>query len=200
MVIGLDLDNTIICYDRLFASVAREMGLIPGEGEVSKSWVKAEVMGRFGNDVWTELQGHVYGSSLHRAVPFPGVEDVVRSWRAGGYELVVISHKTRFPALGPRCDLREAALVWLEARGWFEPALLGAASGVVEFHDSRSEKVAAIARRGCKFFVDDLPEVFAEPGFPDSTRRVLFDPSGIHASLPDATVCRSWHDILPLVS
>jgi hypothetical protein len=128
------------------------------------------------------------------------VEDVVRSLRAAGHTLVVISHKTRFPALGPQCDLRKAALEWLDARGWFAPGMLGGDDGAVEFHDSRSAKVAAIARRGCQHFVDDLPEVFEEPGFPQATRRILFDPAGMHADYTGAVVCRAWGDIPALLS
>jgi len=195
MLIGLDLDNTIICYDKLFARIAFEFGWISQAEDLPKSRVKAEVMERFGNDTWTELQAHVYGPAIAGAEPFPGVESAVRAWRAAGHDLVVISHKTRFPALGPQCDLREAALAWLEARKWFAADMLGMEQAAVEFHDSRSSKVAAISRRGCHFFVDDLPEVFAECGFPHLTQRILFDPAYAHTDLPGATICHSWSDI-----
>jgi hypothetical protein len=65
----------------------------------------------------------------------------------------------------------------------------------VEFHETRSDKVAAIARRGCRVFVDDLPEVFAEPGFPHATRKILFDPGGVYAGHYELPRSESWDEI-----
>lgn len=195
MVIGIDLDNTIICYDRLFSKTAVDLGLIPSSTPPGKLSVKTEVLARHGNEVWTELQARVYGPSLSGAEPFPGVEEAVRRFRGRGWEVVIISHKTRFPALGPRCDLRVAAMDWLEGRGWFGAGMLEAREGSVEFHDTRADKVHAIARRGCAVFVDDLPEVFVETGFPANTARILFDPESAHEPAALAMRFRSWPEI-----
>ena len=56
MLIGLDFDNTIVCYDRLFHRLAVERELIPPALTLSKQAVR-DFLDRVGGTVWTELQG-----------------------------------------------------------------------------------------------------------------------------------------------
>ncbi len=195
MRIGVDLDNTIIRYEALFQRVAREWRWIGPEIPPSKEDVKRHVMGTRGNDAWTELQAEVYGPRLLEAEAFPGVEEFFAESGTRGDEVCVISHKTRFPARGVRCDLRIAALSWLEHHGWFDSRRGRFSRNAVEFCDTRAAKVAAIRRRGCEVFVDDLPEVFAEPGFPLATRKVLFDPSGVRHTGAEVVRAATWKEI-----
>jgi hypothetical protein len=53
----------------------------------------------------------------------------------------------------------------------------------VSFELTKEAKVARIAALGCEAFIDDLPEIFASPDFPISTRRILFDPANQFADL-----------------
>ena len=195
MRIGLDLDNTLICYDALFYRVARESGLIPESVAVSKGAVKSSVLSLHGNEAWTKLQAEVYGPRLFGATAYPGALKFVLKRKAAGHVFCILSHKTQFDASGGGYDLRKAALHWLEANRW-----IGAIDREdVEFHDTRGNKVQAIARRKCDVFVDDLPEVFAEPGFPKATRRVLFDPDGTQESAPGGFLARSWEEVETLL-
>jgi hypothetical protein len=194
MKIGLDLDNTIVRYDAVFFRAAVARGWIEPETSPGKAAIRAEVTRRFGNEAWTELQGEVYGPRMAEAEPYPGVEDFLRRARAAEATVCILSHKTRFAARGARHDLRAAARGWIEARGFFG-ADLGLSPEAVEFHDSRAEKVAAIGRRGCEVFVDDLPEVFAEPHFPSATRRVLFDPDDAYRHEAAQPRVSTWAEI-----
>ena len=188
MFIGLDLDNTIICYDGVFHRVARRRGWIEDGVEATKKSVKLAVLAAHGNDVWTELQAEVYGPALSEASEYEGARAFAETALEAGLSVAILSHKTRYPALGLRSDLHSAALAWLESCGWID--LIGRDN--VEFHETRSDKVAAIARRGCRVFVDDLPEVFAEPGFPHATRKILFDPDGVYAGHYELPRSESW--------
>ena len=59
MHLGVDFDNTIVCYDALFHKVARERNLIPSDVPVNKSDVRNHLR-RVGNeDAWTAMQGYV---------------------------------------------------------------------------------------------------------------------------------------------
>lgn len=191
MRIGLDLDNTIICYDGCFQAVARNLGLISSEVGASKNEVKDAIQKLHGNDVWTELQGEVYGPHILLAQPYAGALEFMQKCRAAGHDVHVLSHKTQFPARGTRFDLRQAALNWLEKNGWFES---GGISGIdVEFHESRQAKVEAISHHQCDVFVDDLPEVFAEAHFPAATTQILFNPA---RALSARQICvQSWDEI-----
>jgi hypothetical protein len=197
MRIGLDLDNTVICYDAAFHRAAAEMGLLDASVDATKGAVKAWVKESHGNDVWTELQGEVYGPRLQSAVPYPGALEFARQCRAAGHDLCIVSHKTQFPAIGPQVDLRAAALDWLAAQGWISAGAVKRSD--VWFHDSRAEKVASIERRACDIFIDDLPEVFREPGFPAGVTRILFDPEKVFPDSGNYLRAASWTEITQTV-
>lgn len=194
MRIGVDLDNTLICYDALFHAAALERGLIAPETPARKKAVKDAIQSAHGDPVWTKLQAEVYGPLLPRAEAFPGAAAFFRRCRVEKIELRIVSHKSRYPALGLRTDLREAAIRWLASRGWFDSAN-GLVREAVEFHDTRDEKVRAIARHRCDAFIDDLPEIFAEKNFPAQTTAILFDPDQAHENTGGVLRLKSWVEI-----
>ena len=194
MRIGVDLDNTIICYGPLFHAVAVARGLVPSDLPSSKQVIKTWIQNTHGNPAWTALQAEVYGPMLCGATAYPGVFEFFCRCRSAEIETCIISHKSQFPALGVHCDLRVAALHWLENNGWFGPES-GLSPAEVEFHDTREEKVAAIARRQCDLFIDDLPEVFRETHFPPTTSAILFDPESAYAEHKGIKQVAHWHEI-----
>jgi hypothetical protein len=177
MHIGLDFDNTIVTYDRVFHQAARERGLIGPGVPVRKREVRDAIrLLPEGERAWTELQGVVYGRLMAQAEPAPGVESFLAACSAARIRVSIISHKTEFPAIGERVSLRAAARAWLEARGFV--ARHGIDPRDVIFVGSIVEKLAEIAERGCTHFVDDLVEILDHPAFPPGVERILFAPSG----------------------
>ena len=73
MRIGIDFDNTIVCFDTLFHRAAVEKSLIPADLPLSKTSVRDYLRREGREEAWTELQGYVYGVKIHDAAPFPGV-------------------------------------------------------------------------------------------------------------------------------
>ena len=64
MRIGIDLDNTIVCYDHVVHRAAVARGLVPTDLPVSKGAVR-DYLRRCGHEnTWIELQGYVYGSGM----------------------------------------------------------------------------------------------------------------------------------------
>ena len=187
-MIALDLDNTIICYDEAFRAAAEEVGCLPASCErVDKSSVKAAALAAGGNELWTRVQGIAYGEGISSATLYPGCIEFIQRACQAGIPLAVISHKTEYPAIGPHVNLRLAALRWMEKHGVPPGDQLP-----VNFCDSREDKVARIAASNCRALVDDLPEVFRSPGFPDQTFFVLFDPAGSHADWSASPRVTSW--------
>jgi hypothetical protein len=176
MRIGLDFDNTIACYDGVFHAAALERGLIAAELGTDKNSVRDFLNGSGDPDAFTELQGHVYGTRMDLAFPYEGVAEFVREAAMRRHELFIVSHKTRHPMIGPRHDLHAAARGFLEARGFIAPD--GVPADRVFFELTKAEKLARIAALGCDVFIDDLPELIADPAFPPATRAILFDPAG----------------------
>src|SRR5215510_9369504 len=102
MRIGIDFDNTIACYDGVFHKAAVERGLVPVDLPSDKTSVRDHLRRAGREPDWTELQGYVYGSRMDLVACYPGFSDFARNAVRAGHELIVISHKTRYPYLGER--------------------------------------------------------------------------------------------------
>jgi hypothetical protein len=171
--IGLDLDNTIISYDEAFAAVGREIGLLPVDMQLyTKDEVKSFLITpERGEQDWMRLQGQVYGRHIGRARLYEGVAEFIRSMRARGARISIVSHKTKRAHFDTDANLWDAARDWLESQGFFSAAGFGLDPANVHFRETRDEKIATIAAIDCQAFVDDLPEVLLDPKFPAQTER-----------------------------
>ena len=191
--IGIDFDNTIICYDRVFNIVANEEKLIPEELSFGKSYVRNYLRKMDKEEEWTKLQGYVYGTRLFDAYPFEGVKEFFSYCEEAKIEHCIVSHKTLHPYRGYPYDLHKSAYKWLKLESF---------NCDVFFELTKEEKINRILEQRCTHFIDDLPEFLTLPGFPDNIVKILFDPlkqysiDKIDASLK---VARSWKEILTLL-
>jgi hypothetical protein len=193
MRIGIDFDNTIVSYDALFHTVAREQGLVPEGIPVNKVAVRDHLRSVGREDRWTEMQGFVYGARMDEASAYPGVIDFMRASIGAGHVVMIISHKTRYPFLGPKYDLHAAARSWIGHHLTADGGPLLPAEQVF-FELTKEEKLARIAACACDVYIDDLPEILSAPAFPPATRPMLFDPEGHHA-MPGTATFASWAEI-----
>lgn len=195
MRIGIDFDNTIVCYDQVFHLVALEQGVIPAALPRTKERVRDHLRAQGQEPVWTAMQGYVYGQRMADADAFPGVLDFLRACRSQGVEAFIVSHKTKTPYLGPAYDLHAAALGWMEANGLFDPTGIGLPRERVFLEPTKKDKLARIKALGCTHFIDDLPEFLAEADFPCGVERLLFAPTGARSVAPAILPCASWADL-----
>jgi len=201
MPVGIDFDNTIVRYDHVFAEAARSHGWVAAGFCGSKKQLRDAVrLLPDGEIKWQILQGEVYGKRMVEAEAFPGVVDFIDSARRRGIEMFIVSHKTRYSNYDAhKIDLREAALAWMEDKGFFDPERLGFSRRQIFFADTRSEKIAMISALGCCIFIDDLEEVFGDPGFPTNVRRVLFSADRDLPRDRTITVRSTWPEITRFV-
>jgi hypothetical protein len=195
MLIGVDFDNTIVCYDQSFQAIAQDRGLIPPGKALSKREIHDHLHGLGQADVWTGLQGEVYGPLMSRATAFPGVMDFFKRCRTLHVPVRIISHRTRYPYMGEKHDLHLAARNWLESNGFYASDGIGLSPRDVFFEESRAAKLARIAEQRCTHFLDDLVEVLAEEKFPAGARKILFDPNRLHGGFPHAERAESWTEV-----
>ena len=174
-MIGIDLDNTIVCYDDVFDRAARDQGLVGAGPRLSKGELRDRLRAAGREDDWTALQGYVYGPGMSLAVPFEGALEFVRECGLAGVEVAIVSHRTRHPYAGPSYDLHSSARHWLADREVNLPAER------IHLEETREAKFQRIGAIGCTTFIDDLPEFLTDPAFPAGVERVLFDPHGAGA-------------------
>ena len=117
MRIGIDLDNTIICYDKAFLKEAHKRNIVGqgwngGKKKLQKFLEDADPSGV----TWQGLQGSIYGKSIWNAEIFQGVRRFLWRCKSRGIEVHVVSHKTRFGHFDPdKTLLRDVALEFLNA-------------------------------------------------------------------------------------
>ena len=190
MILGIDFDNTLVCYDGLFYAEARRRGWVPADAPRHKQGVRDYLRAQGRDADFTLLQGRVYGPGMTEAPAYPGALEAVKSLKSAGAQIFVISHKTRESISGPQYDLHQAARRWLDERGFFSPGFLR--RDEVFFEETKEAKMARIAALHCGHFIDDLPELLGHPLFPVGTEPILFAPPAEDGSLHGGTAFRTF--------
>lgn len=180
MLIGIDFDNTIVCYDRIFHRLALNRAWIDESAAANKGMVRDSLRQRGREKDWTLLQGEVYGRYMPEAEAYPGFIRFLEDAVASETPFCIISHRTKYPYLGSPVDLHRAAQDWLktlheqlsiEKPEWEKD---------IFFELTKAEKLARISAAGCTHFIDDLPELLTDPAFPHAVEKILFDPNNCH--------------------
>lgn len=193
--IGIDLDNTLVCYDALFYQLACEKELIPHTLVPQKHAVRDYIRIHAGDAAWQQLQGLAYGPRMAEAQLFPHARDVLLHWKAQGIQISIVSHKSLFSPAVPGHNLQQAALQFLAQQGLMDCI----PPKHIYFLPNRAEKIATLSRLDCHVFIDDLPEVFTAPLFPSQTHKILHDPHGAFTHMGIAS-CQGWEEIFAAVA
>lgn len=198
--IGIDLDNTIACYDEAIAILAKEMLEIPEGLPRTKIELRNYLRAIGREKEWTAFQGAIYGPGMKFAKPFDGAIRTLEKLVEQGYRLNIVSHRSLRPYAGPSHDLHTAAREWisrnLKTAGLFQSLEENEAkTGSVSLLTTREAKIARIAELGCAAFLDDLPEVLGAPGFPTNTVGILFAPEGQTDVTHSCHTITNWRDL-----
>jgi hypothetical protein len=201
MLIGLDFDNTIACYDRAIEVLADQLFDLPRQVPRTKLGLRDYLRSQGRELEWTTFQGELYGPGMKHADPFEGAIQTMQQLVVAGHQLVIVSHRSLRPYAGPPHDLHGAARVWvadrLQRMGLFAEAT---APNPINFLVTREAKVETIRELGCNVFVDDLPEVLDAPGFPADTSGILFDPANEHPERTGRLHLPSWAQLPALLA
>lgn len=193
MRIGVDFDNTILCFDPIFHRAALEQKLIPPEIPAVKEHIRDYLRKIDREDDWTRLQGAVYGDRIREAVPFPGVKDFFAACEKNHIFVAIVSHKTQKPFLGPAYDLHEAARQWLKSQKFYDET--GLKPENVYFELTKEKKIQRVLDLKATHFIDDLPEFLADPSFKGDVVKMLFDPAAAHQDEKTFPRFENWKDI-----
>ena len=200
MRIGIDIDNTIICYDHVFAAVANSRGFCV-QSSASKTEVKKWFHERDMHQAFTHLQGEVYGKFIDLANLFDGVLAFIEFAKKSGCHLFLVSHKTRYPLVGEKVDLHKSARNFLIDKNVISKSgVVGVPPNNVFFESSLDRKINRISTLNLDFFIDDLLQVFEHLNFPKTTNFVHFS-QDLVKNVPNGKVStfQNWKEILPFL-
>lgn len=195
MRIGLDFDNTIVCYDKAIALLAEELFDIPEDVARTKQGLRDYLREAGRESEWTAFQGQLYGPGMRYAQPFEGAITTMKKLVASDHQLIIVSHRSRWPYAGPRYDLHEAAKLWIEDN-LQKHGLFMAGGQEAYFLETKEEKINKIASLSCEVFVDDLPEILGHPQFPPRTHGLLFKPGSEGNRGINKLSINKWQDLI----
>ena len=196
-IVGIDFDNTIVSYNDVIHRSAILFGFISKDAPRSKRSIRDEIRRLPDGEVkWCKLQAFVYGEKMNEAKLIEGVKDFFKLCKKIGTQVYIVSHKTNFAAADEKgINLRELALEWMNAQGFFDDESLGLSPQDVYFEMTRKEKIERIKELGCTHFIDDLEEIFLEKSFPVHTVKILYSSQQDISCYEDMIVMRNWKEI-----
>ena len=196
-VCGIDFDNTIVTYDELLITIARERRLIDAAHVQTKRNIRDQIRQLPDGEIeWQKCQALLYGQRIGEARLVEGVDAFIALCRQRGIPVHIVSHKTefsRYDATGT--NLRTAAMNWMIANRFFEPEGLGLAPRNVHFAATAEEKIERIRELACTHFIDDLEEIFLKDTFPPATARILYEPGRQSPAPCGVALMRTWQEI-----
>ena len=191
-LLGLDFDNTLVRYDKLFYQLALEKSLIDESLPADKTAIRNYLRSQKQDEQFTLLQGEVYGLRILEAEPAEGMLNALGELHQRGIPMVLVSHKTRTPYKGPAYDLHQAAWSWLEKHGFFAPDGLSWNRNQVFFEESKQAKIARIEAECCTHYIDDLPEILQM--ISRDIQTILYDPATQYIT-GGGIVLKSWAEL-----
>tara|TARA_B100000700_G_scaffold123188_1_gene137881 strand:- start:257 stop:877 length:621 start_codon:yes stop_codon:yes gene_type:complete len=191
--LGIDFDNTLVNYDRLFYEVALDLNLINASVLPNKKAVRDFLIKQDLENSFTKLQAEIYGKHIMRSIPDNSLISSLKRVKSADIDICIVSHKTMFPYLGPKYNLHEAALNWLKKNKFFSKDGLDMSLNDVFFEPTKESKIERIVSEKCFFFIDDLPEIISL--IPDSVGKVLFSDFTVKNKHKNFIQSVSWPDI-----
>ena len=191
--VGLDFDNTLIDYDELFYSIALEKGLIPVQIDKTKIAVRKYLKDNGKENIFTLLQGEVYGLHIKRASQSSGMMQSLKILKENSIELIIISHKTLHPYSGPKYDLHKAAMSWLKKNEFFDQNCLNFRRENVFFEITIENKIKRIEDSGLTYYIDDLTKVLKMIN--SRINRIHFNPNSEDQRIDGIINMKNWQDL-----
>lgn len=178
MIIGLDFDNTIVCYDEAIKQLAMDVPSLPETTPKTKLGIRDFLREQDRETEWTEFQGKLYGPGMVHAQPFPSALEMIGAMQQAGHTTVIISHRSKHPYLGPKYDLHDAARQWIKKNLVIDDNALISEKDI-HLNETKDAKVALVESLQCGVFIDDLVEILTHASFPPSTEKLWFSPGGL---------------------
>lgn len=195
--IGIDFDNTIVDYSQVMREYVKKSKLQADLSNIHVKHIKESMLLRPGGSKhWIKFQGIVYGSLIDKATPARGIKHFLRMCELKSFKVSIISHRSSYPIVGKRVDLRLAAYRWLEKNNFFSD--LGISTEDVFFEETRQQKITRITKSHCTHFIDDLEDVFLDLQFPKNIIKILFAPYKQSAKSPKYIQVQNWKAITDL--
>ena len=190
-LLGLDFDNTIVCYDELFYKIAREKNLIGENTEKTKIAIRKHLQEKGMDHIFTLLQGEAYGPRILEAKPAEGMLETLYELKEREIPMIIVSHKTKTPYAGPKYNLHDSALDWLEYHNFFAKYGMNWERSRIYLESTKESKIARITSTNCTHYIDDLPDILEM--LPDNITKIHYNPRKEQSNAKNINI-RHWSE------
>ena len=172
MKLGIDFDNTIINYSKIFKKVGVNHNLLTKSIKSGKNIIKNFFIHRNLESKWTELQGIVYGKEIYNADAYKNCKKILIKLNKNKIKKYIVSHKTLYPYIGEKINLHKSASNWLRNNSFFEKEI-NFKKNEIFFKKTIKAKIEKIISLRCTHFIDDLKHVLDI--LPDNIIKIHFN-------------------------
>jgi hypothetical protein len=194
LIVGIDLDNTIVIYDDLIRAEADLLN-IP-QNLKSKKDIADYLRNTNLENKWTEIQGLIYGPRMNKAKIAINFFDTVTELIKRNFEIVIISHRTKYSQYDGSYDLHESASIWINENIFSK---LMDVQIKVYFGETIDEKIMIIRDQKVDYFIDDLNKILLHKDFPKSTKKILFTNGIENLSFEDISILTNWNLLFKII-
>lgn len=187
MLIGIDLDNTIINYENVFKSLLEKKD--KNKKNNYKDILKKKLQS-ISLKKWTKTQGEIYGKHINRAKlsnHFLKFLKFINNY--DNIKIVIVSHKTKHPIVGKKYNLHKSAINFLNKKIKFFKFKI---NKNIFFEKTLDKKLNRIRILDCDLFIDDLGKVLNHKNFPEFTEKVYFGENNQNQK-------KNWTDIIKFI-
>tara|TARA_Y100000816_G_scaffold182944_1_gene132506 strand:- start:11172 stop:11774 length:603 start_codon:yes stop_codon:yes gene_type:complete len=196
MIIGFDFDNTIIDYSNLFKILINKK-IKKKISNFDKDSLKNFLIKNKKENEWTVIQGEVYGKYIMSAKLHKGFIKLLQYLLRKNIKIFIVSHKTKYPYLGKKFNLRKAASKWIKKNIINKNKNLNFSMKNVYFENSLEKKINRIINLKCDIFIDDLPQILNL--LPKNVVKFLFNPSAKKKYKKNYKTINSWVQFYDLI-
>ena len=111
-----------------------------------------------------------------RAEIYFGVLEALTYLSKKNIKIKIISHKTQYPYIGEKINLRSSAMKWIK-KNLISNSNIKINQKNIFFEDTIENKVIKIKEEKCDIYIDDLPEILNL--LPSKINKILFSPNKI---------------------
>ncbi|MDA8992608.1 hypothetical protein N9F75_02115 [Candidatus Pelagibacter ubique] len=198
MIIGFDFDNTLIDYTNSFKKLVKKKKLVPEKFNKNKIAIRNYLREKNLENKWTILQGEIYGNAIMDAEIYDGVKNTFQYILQNNIKIKIVSHKTQYPYMGRKVDLRLSALKWIEKNILNQISNTNFSKSDIFFENTINDKIKKIQELCCDIYVDDLPEILNL--LPNKIQKILFSPISNNYKNYNYKVMQSWTEFKKIIN
>ena len=163
--IGIDLDNTIINYQKSFKKFLKEKNI--NCKPISKKKIKHVSNNNSKIRNWTQAQEEIYGKYIVFAKPYKYFKNFEKFALKNKIKLYIVSHKTKFSQFSKKYNLHSQSNKWLKNN-------ISKELYKIYYVKTVNQKIKKITNLNPDYFIDDLVEIFNHKNFPKTVGKIHF--------------------------